>query len=110
MFKDIGGRPNPAPVGGNERGKNERIRKMKKLMMACAMGAMSFWLAGCGGAPSVSDFEAKLKEYNSKIDVKMPDQLISASVEVYKNASSENQQKQYDSLLKQMAELDKKAK
>lgn len=83
---------------------------MKKLMMACAMGAMSFWLAGCGGAPSVSDFEAKLKEYNSKIDVKMPDQLISASVEKYKNASSENQQKQYDSLLKKMAELDKKAK
>lgn len=79
-------------------------------MIACAMGAMSIWLAGCGGAPSVSDYEAKLKEYNSKIDVKMTDDLISACVEIYKNTSSENQQKQYDDLLKKMMELDKKAK
>ena len=83
---------------------------MKKLMIMCAMGAMSIWLAGCGGAPSASAFETKLKEYNSKIAIKMPDELISASVEMYKKASVEEQQKQYEALLKKMEQVDKTAK
>lgn len=79
---------------------------MKKLAM-CATAAMSVWLAGCGGAPSSSDFESKLKEYNSKIEIKMPDELVKKSVEVYKKSSSAMQQKQYDELMKKLEGLGK---
>jgi len=83
---------------------------MKKFIAMCAAAVMSAGLYGCGGAPSASEFEAKLKEYNSKIDVPMPDGLVKKSVDMYKNASSEGQQKQYDELIKKLDELGKKDK
>lgn len=75
---------------------------MKKLMV-CMTGAIALCLAGCSGAPSVSDFEAKLREYNKKIETPMPDELVKSTVEIYKEASKENR-------LKMFADLSEKAK
>ena len=75
---------------------------MKKLMVYMT-GAIALCLAGCSGAPSVSDFEAKLREYNKKIETPMPDELVKSTVEIYKEASKENR-------LKMFADLSEKAK
>ena len=76
---------------------------MKKLMM-CAAGAMMLCLAGCGGAPSASDYEAALKEArkgmsaDEMVAAGLNDEVIASLVEMYKEApSDEFRKKAYDS-------------
>lgn len=80
---------------------------MMKLNMVIVAGAMTALLAGCGGAPSTSDFEAKLREYNKKIEVPMPDGMVKASVAAYEKASNENRQKMYDDIVEKAKKIEK---
>lgn len=80
---------------------------MKKLNMVIVAGAMTALLAGCGGAPSTSDFEAQLREYNKKIEAPMPDGMIKATVEIYEKASKENRQKMYDDIVEKAKKIEK---
>lgn len=80
---------------------------MNKLTMTCVAAAMAALLAGCGGAPSTSDFEAQLREYNKKIEAPMPDGMIKATVEIYEKASKENRQKMYDDIVEKAKKIEK---
>lgn len=78
---------------------------MKKLIMMSAAVAMTVFLSGCGGAPSPKEFEAKLREYNKKIDMQMTEDLISMSVEIYKGSKEDVRQKIYDELVQKESAL-----
>lgn len=75
---------------------------MKKLM-ACVAGAIALCLAGCGGAPSASDYEAKLKEARNGMSAAemaaagLNDEVIASLVDMYKKAPNDDMRKKaYD--------------
>ena len=75
---------------------------MKKLMV-CVAGAIALCLAGCGGAPSASDYEAKLKEARKGMSATemaaagLNDEVIASMVEMYKKAPNDDlRKKAYD--------------
>ena len=87
---------------------------MKKLSAMVVAGAMSLWLTGCGGSPSASEFEARLKEQCNgmseaqKVQEGLTDKNIASLVELYKKApNDEMRQKMYDSAVKKAANAKK---
>jgi len=78
---------------------------MKKLMV-CVAGAIALCLAGCGGAPSASDYEAALKEARKAIPQEqwaqngLNDEVIASMVKMYKEApNDELRKKAYDAVV-----------
>jgi len=78
---------------------------MKKLMV-CVAGAIAVCLAGCGGAPSASDYEAKLKEARKGMSAAemasagLNDEVIASMVKMYKEAPNDDlRKKAYDAVV-----------
>ena len=69
----------------------------------CVAGAIAVCLAGCGGAPSASEYEAKLKEARKGMSVTemaaagLNDEVIASLVRIYKEAPNDDMRKKaYD--------------